>query len=273
MIASPTLHRLLSGFLALMCAALLAACGGGGDTPVAGSNAVPETRLLAAGGGGQANRSTLTIAPSSPSLAVGGTVAMAASITTNNRTVRANNVTWSSSNPAVATVNAQGVVTGVSAGTAIITAKSGGLTATTTITVNRIATTLTFDEFANLTELTNQYQHLGVTVQGGTVQRGDFTPWPYYSSPNILMSYPARITFTFDTSITGPITSVSAYLSGVPGTRIEAYDAFGTLVGQSESMTESDNNVFRTATSTGAPITTVIIRDGGNSFAIDNFTF
>ncbi len=45
-----------------------------------------------------------------------------------------NTVTWSSSNPEVATVD-NGVVTAVSAGTAIITAKAGDKTATCTVTV------------------------------------------------------------------------------------------------------------------------------------------
>ena len=45
-------------------------------------------------------------------------------------------VTWSTSDAAVATVNADGVVTGVSQGTAIITAKAGNVSATCTVTVD-----------------------------------------------------------------------------------------------------------------------------------------
>ncbi|EPZ2457262.1 Ig-like domain-containing protein [Citrobacter youngae] len=44
-------------------------------------------------------------------------------------------VTWESSDPVVATVNASGVVTGVAAGTATITAKSRTFADTAIITV------------------------------------------------------------------------------------------------------------------------------------------
>ena len=44
-------------------------------------------------------------------------------------------VTWSSSNPSVATVNSRGLVTAVAAGTAIITATSGNISGSTTLTV------------------------------------------------------------------------------------------------------------------------------------------
>ncbi len=46
-------------------------------------------------------------------------------------------VTWASSAPAVATVNAAGLVTAIWRGTAIITASKGNLSATCTVTVNQ----------------------------------------------------------------------------------------------------------------------------------------
>ena len=47
-------------------------------------------------------------------------------------------MTWGSSDPTVATVNATGLVTGVAAGTATITATSEGKSGTSTITVTKI---------------------------------------------------------------------------------------------------------------------------------------
>lgn len=55
-------------------------------------------------------------------------------------------VTWTSSNPAVATVNANGVVTGVSVGTTTITASCAGFTSTATITVNNPLTGINLDK-------------------------------------------------------------------------------------------------------------------------------
>jgi Bacterial surface proteins containing Ig-like domains len=71
----------------------------------------------------------------STGLAVGDTETLFAAITPSNATNQ--NVTWNSSNTAVASVSAGGVVTGVSAGTAIITVTTvdGGKTAQCTVTV------------------------------------------------------------------------------------------------------------------------------------------
>ncbi|MEG1384681.1 MAG: Ig-like domain-containing protein, partial [Oscillospiraceae bacterium] len=44
-------------------------------------------------------------------------------------------VAWSSSDPAIATVDANGLVTGVAAGSATITAAANGKTATCAVTV------------------------------------------------------------------------------------------------------------------------------------------
>ena len=72
-------------------------------------------------------------------LTEGGTDTLTATITPNNATNR--NVTWESSNTSVATVDANGLVTAVSAGTATITVTTvdGGKTDTCTVTVREEA--------------------------------------------------------------------------------------------------------------------------------------
>ena len=69
----------------------------------------------------------------SAELQVGKTLTLTATVTPDNATDKA--VAWTSSNDAVATVDANGVVTAKTEGTATITATSGGKTATCTVTV------------------------------------------------------------------------------------------------------------------------------------------
>jgi uncharacterized protein YjdB len=77
----------------------------------------------------------VSLSTSALSLAVGATQNLVATITPANATNQ--NVTWSSTSPAVATVNTQGAVTAVSVGTAyiIVMTQDGMKTATSTITV------------------------------------------------------------------------------------------------------------------------------------------
>ncbi len=82
------------------------------------------------------NVGSVTIAPSSASLVVGASTDLDADVRgQNGRPVFFKNVTWSSSNAAVARVDGKGTVTGVSRGGAIITATSGGKSATATVNV------------------------------------------------------------------------------------------------------------------------------------------
>ena len=69
----------------------------------------------------------------SAELQVGKTLTLTAAVTPDNATDKA--VAWTSSNDAVATVDANGVVTAKAEGTATITATAGGKTATCTVTV------------------------------------------------------------------------------------------------------------------------------------------
>lgn len=71
----------------------------------------------------------LSVAPTTASVAVGATTTITPTITPADA-----NVVWASSNPRVATVTG-GVVTGVAAGTAIITATAGTFSASCTVTV------------------------------------------------------------------------------------------------------------------------------------------
>lgn len=80
---------------------------------------------------------SIEVSPASPSVADGATVQLTATATYGDSSTR--NVTadcdWSSSNETFATVSAAGLVTGVAAGSATITADYGDLTDTAAVTV------------------------------------------------------------------------------------------------------------------------------------------
>lgn len=80
---------------------------------------------------------TVTVAPSTASVAIGGTQQFTATLKDAGDTTRTDRaIVWSTSNAAIATVGASsGLVTGVAAGTATITATSEGKTGTASITV------------------------------------------------------------------------------------------------------------------------------------------
>ena len=83
----------------------------------------------------------VTVSPSSASVGIGATTNLTATFAPSNATNQ--NVNWTSSNNAVATVSASGVVTGVSVGSADITATTvdGSFTSKSTITVVNIPVT------------------------------------------------------------------------------------------------------------------------------------
>lgn len=78
----------------------------------------------------------VSLSPTSASVNVGSSTTLTATVAPSNATNKT--VTWSSNNTSKATVNASGVVSGVAAGSATITAttQDGNKTATCTITIN-----------------------------------------------------------------------------------------------------------------------------------------
>ena len=83
----------------------------------------------------------LSVSPATASVRVGGTTTLTANVT--GTYTDGLSMTWTSSNPDIATVNANGVVTGVAVGTATITVSCGGKTATSTVSVvNEVTETI-----------------------------------------------------------------------------------------------------------------------------------
>ena len=85
---------------------------------------------------GRAPVASVTVSPTSASVGVGSTVQLAATTRdASNNILTGRTVTWTTSTSAVATVSTSGVVTGVAAGTAQVTATSEGASGTSAITV------------------------------------------------------------------------------------------------------------------------------------------
>jgi uncharacterized protein YjdB len=130
----------------------------------------------------------VTVSPASGSVVAGATIQLTATVAPSNATNK--NITWSSSNTAVATVNTSGLVTGVAAGAATITVttQDGNKTSTSAITVTAAATGFPgyynilsknsgkgLDVTNNATNSGAQIQQYDVTNGGGDNQRWSFT--------------------------------------------------------------------------------------------------
>src|SRR5437879_2300801 len=82
---------------------------------------------------------SVTVSPAAASLTVGATTQLTATPKDSNGTALSGRaVTWATSNAAVATVSASGLVTGVAAGSATITATSDGQSGTAAMTVTNV---------------------------------------------------------------------------------------------------------------------------------------
>lgn len=104
----------------LLLALVSASCGGGGDSTAPTTNA---------------GVASVSLNVTSAQLGVGQTLQLSATPLTATGTVTSGVATWSTSAASVATVSASGLVTGVAAGTATISAAVGGKSGTATITV------------------------------------------------------------------------------------------------------------------------------------------
>jgi len=148
-------------------------------------------------------------------------------------------------------------------------------------------TTLNFDTtpdgtaIPSNTLLTDQYQSIGVLAvirsQTGVVETrvevidaaSNFLD--VMSKPNVAYSSDGLMTFTLNAALTGNVRTVSAYIEGGHGTGIYAYDASGTLVGQTVLPVDTHMALF-SVTSSGSPITTVLIQGSPSSFYVDNLS-
>jgi Bacterial Ig-like domain (group 2) len=126
--------------------------------------------------------STVTLAPSTPSIAVGKTQQMTATGTYDNSTTQTitDSASWASSDVAIATVSATGLVTGVVSGSATISATLGGVSGSTTVNVtvaNLASISITPASQSISSGATQQYTAVGILQNGTTVDLTSSVTW------------------------------------------------------------------------------------------------
>ena len=136
---------------------------------------------------------TITISPASYAITTGNSITFTAMVKNANGVQLNNPVTWNSSNPGVATVVPNGIimspnaaaafgagttVTGVTAGTAYITATSGGMSSTATITVsaqNNVVTVMVLSENRTFTGQNEAQQYTAQLMVNNSPVDATFT--------------------------------------------------------------------------------------------------
>jgi hypothetical protein len=121
----------------------------------------------------------VAVEPAAATLAPGGTVQLSARVTDGaGQPVAGRTVTWSTSAPAVAEVDATGRVTALATGQATITAASGGQRATVTVTVGAPVASLALAP-GQLTLLPGASERLAATARdaGGAALAGRVVAW------------------------------------------------------------------------------------------------
>jgi uncharacterized protein YjdB len=173
---------------------------------------------------------TVTVAPSTPSVAIGKTQQMTATGTYDNSSTETitDSASWASSDVTIATVSSTGLVTGVTSGSATISATLDGISGSTTVNVtvaNLASISITPASQSISSGATQQYTAIGVLQNGNTVDLTSSVTWTSSNTAAATidssgLATALTVTSTESTNITaqsGSITSNTAVLT-VTGT-------------------------------------------------------
>ncbi len=178
---------------------------------------------------------TVTVAPTSASVVAGATTALQATVKDQNGNVMTGQtVIWSTGNPVAATVNSTGVVTGVAAGSATITATSSGKTGTSSITVTAVPPVVTTVTVAptSASVVAGATTTLVATVkdQNGNVMTGQIVIWTTNNAAAATVNSGGVVTGVAAGSAT--ITATSSGKTGTSSITVTAVSGGGTLLFQ-----------------------------------------
>lgn len=222
------------------------------------------------------------VSPDSAEIPVGGTQQFTATVLDlHGNPVASPTVTWSSSNPGVATVNGTGLATGVSVGQVTITATSQGASGSATLVVFNpntppVANPDTFDAIGNVSvpvaapgvlanDTDGEANPLSVvagtypTAADGTVTLNADGSFTYLSAAGFTGQDSFQYTVTDGTdSATGTVTVVSAY-------RVWYVDNAGVAPGDGRDA--SPFTTLKAAESASAAGETIFVRSGNGTTA------
>jgi hypothetical protein len=162
---------------------------------------------------------TLTVNPQTPSVQVGSSVQMTATGTYDDGSVKTltGNVFWTSSNTAIATVNAGGKVVGVSAGTSSISASSANVSGSTSVTVlvaGLVSITLKPSSGSVGANSTFTFTATGNLQGGGTVDVTNSSTWSSSNTQVATVSQGVVTTLQPSTSTVVTISATQGIITG-----------------------------------------------------------
>jgi uncharacterized protein YjdB len=160
---------------------------------------------------------TVTVSPPSASVGVGATTALQAAVKDQNgNTMSGQTVTWSTDNAPVATVSSSGVVSGLAAGSANITATSSGKSGSAVITVTAappVVTTVTVSPpSASVVAGSTVTLQVAVKDQYGNAMTGQSVTWSTNNSAAATVSTSGVVT-----GVAAGTATVSATTGGKSG--------------------------------------------------------
>jgi uncharacterized protein YjdB len=216
---------------------------------------------------------TITVAPTSASVVAGATTSLQATVKDQSGNVMTGQtVTWSTNNAVAATVNLSGVVTGVAAGSATITATSSGKTGTSSITVTAVlpmVTTVTVaPTSASIVAGATTTLQATVKDQNGNVMTGQTIAWSTNNAAAATVNSNGVVTGVAAGSAT--ITATSSGKTGTSNITVTAVSGGGTLLFQ-ENFEDANIASRGWYDNTGVLLSTVEHIVGSNSSAQYHF--
>jgi Bacterial Ig-like domain (group 2) len=216
-----------------------------------GGTVVAGTATFTVAGGSSQAFTALSLTPGAQSISASGQTGQFIALGTSGSTGLASDVTsstqvkWSSSIPSIATVNASGLVTGISAGSSTITAEltnSNGSVVSNSATVTVTATAAP-EPLLSLTILPSSITVGNLQDTGQFLAIGTFSTAPYVRD----LTNSSTLTWISSSPNTFPVNTNTA---GTPGASAGAVTAYGTGIVEIIAEAKSVDGTIQTATST-----------------------